>query len=169
MEFKALILGILESGCTLSAISNCYYLSLSNNSAEQLDTNDLDSPRQRDEFHFPLVSGATEFSYTWKQYLYASIGTSSTWFHIMQTFGEVENSPLVTLDVVSDTLRIKDHVRGTGGKSCCTVACPFIVRSPLRTLSRIFGPGGGLSYNVTNDVGDNILTYGAVHLVTTTL
>jgi hypothetical protein len=60
----------------------------------------------------------------WKQYLYNSTGTGSTWFHLMQAFGVVENNPLVTLDAVSETVRIKDYVRGTGGKSCGTVACP---------------------------------------------
>ncbi|KAJ7916441.1 hypothetical protein B0H13DRAFT_1584009, partial [Mycena leptocephala] len=66
------------------------------------------SPRQRDEFHFPEVSAASRFSYTWKQYMYSSTGTGSTWFHIMQVFVVVENGPLVTLDAVSDTLCIKD-------------------------------------------------------------
>ncbi|KAJ7663652.1 hypothetical protein B0H17DRAFT_1143896 [Mycena rosella] len=84
---------------------------------QQLDTNHLDSPRQRDEFHFSPVSAGTAFSYTWKQYLYASTGTGSTWFHIMQVFGVAENNPLVTLDVVAGTLRIKDYVRGNA-------ACP---------------------------------------------
>ncbi|KAJ6483859.1 hypothetical protein C8R47DRAFT_1217544 [Mycena vitilis] len=107
--------GVLETGCTLSTISNCYHMFLTNDPDEQLDTNHLDSPRQRDEFHFPQVSAGTAFSYTWKQYLYSSTGTGSTWFHIMQAFGVSENNPLVTLDAESGTLRIKDYVRGTGG------------------------------------------------------
>ncbi|KAJ7654280.1 hypothetical protein B0H17DRAFT_1146777 [Mycena rosella] len=60
---------------------------------QQLDTNHLDSPRQRDEFHFSPVSAGTAFSYTWKQYLYASTGTGSTWFHIMQVFRRGRKQP----------------------------------------------------------------------------
>ncbi|KAJ7654282.1 hypothetical protein B0H17DRAFT_1146779 [Mycena rosella] len=97
--------GGLESGCTLSTISNCYHMFLTSDPTQQLDTNHLDSPRQRDEFHFPQVSAGTAFSYTWKQYLYASTGTGSTWFHIMQAFGVSEDNPLVTLDAEVGTLR----------------------------------------------------------------
>jgi hypothetical protein len=97
---------------------------LTSDPASELDTNHLDSPRQRNEFHFPQVEAGTAFTYTWKQYLYSSTGTGSTWFHLMQAFGVVEDSPLVTLDAVSDTLRIKDYVRGTGGSSCGSVVCP---------------------------------------------
>ncbi|KAJ7218256.1 hypothetical protein B0H12DRAFT_329232 [Mycena haematopus] len=157
--------GVLESGCTLSTISNCYHMFLTNNASEQLDTNHLDSPRQRDEFHFPQVSAGTQFAYTWKQYLYSSTGTGSTWFHIMQAFGVVEDNPLVTLDAVSGTLRIKDYVRGTGGPSCGSVACPTTNLSnyhgvtTTHHISGQFGPSGSLSYTITNDTGSTILSY----------
>ncbi|KAJ7877202.1 hypothetical protein B0H14DRAFT_3784418, partial [Mycena olivaceomarginata] len=62
--------------------------------------------------------------YSWKQYLYSSTGTASTWFHLMLVFGVVEDSLLVTLDAVNNVLRIKDYVRGTGDKSCGTMDCP---------------------------------------------
>ncbi|KAF8195211.1 hypothetical protein K438DRAFT_1968541 [Mycena galopus ATCC 62051] len=158
--------GVLETGCTLSTISSCYHMFLTNNPAEQLDTNHLDSPRQRDEFHFPQVSAGTSFSYTWKQYLYSSTGTGSTWFHIMQAFGVSENGPLVTLDAESGTLRIKDYVRGTGGTSCGSAACPttnlanYHGQTTTHTISGKFGPTGSLSYKVTNDDGGSeIISY----------
>jgi hypothetical protein len=118
------IVGVLKTGCTISGIYDCYHMSLGSSPKEQLDTNHLDSPRQRDEFHFPQVSGGTQFAYKWKQYLYTSTGSGSTWFHLMQVFDAVKNGPLVTLDALSGTLRIKDYVRGTGGTSCGTITCP---------------------------------------------
>ncbi|KAJ7029708.1 hypothetical protein C8F04DRAFT_744357 [Mycena alexandri] len=158
--------GLLESGCTLSTISNCYHMFLTSDPTQELDTNHLDSPRQRDEFHFPQVSAGTEFSYTWKQYLYSSTGTGSTWFHIMQAFGVSENNPLVTLDAESGTLRIKDYVRGTGGTSCGSAACPttdldnYHGKTTTHQISGQFGPSGRLSYKITDDAtGDTILTY----------
>ncbi|KAJ7940092.1 hypothetical protein B0H13DRAFT_2300162 [Mycena leptocephala] len=107
------IVGVLQTGCTIPGISDCYHMSLGSNPKEQLDTNHLDSPRQRDEFHFP-------------QYLYNSTGSGSTWFHLMQVFDAVKNGPLVTLDAVSGILRIKDYVRGIGGTSCGTITYPEI-------------------------------------------
>ncbi|KAK7036142.1 DOMON domain-containing protein [Favolaschia claudopus] len=162
--------GVLESGCTISGstlttISNCYHMFLTDDPTKQLDTNHLDSPRQRDEFHFPQVSAGTSFSYSWKQYLYASTGTGSTWFHIMQAFGVVENNPLVTLDAESGTLRIKDYVRGTGGTSCGSAACPttnlanYHGTTATHHISGKFGPSGSLSYKITNEAGATILSY----------
>ncbi|KAJ7473370.1 hypothetical protein FB451DRAFT_1133895 [Mycena latifolia] len=157
--------GVLESGCTLSTISSCYHMFLTDDPTEQLDTNHLDSPRQRDEFHFPQVAAGTAFAYTWKQYLYSSTGTGTTWFHIMQAFGVVENNPLVTLDAVSSTLRIKDYVRGTGGPSCGSIACPstdldnYHGTTTTHHISGSFGPSGSLSYTVKNDTGSTILSY----------
>ncbi|KAF7374270.1 DOMON domain-containing protein [Mycena sanguinolenta] len=157
--------GVLESGCTLSTITDCYHMYLTSDPSEQLDSKHLDSPRQRDEFHFPQVSAGTEFAYSWKQYLYSSTGTGSTWFHIMQAFGVSENNPLVTLDAVSGTLRIKDYVRGTGGPSCGSIACPttdlanYHGTTTTHHISGKFGPSGSLSYTITNDTGSTILSY----------
>ncbi|KAJ7184719.1 hypothetical protein C8R46DRAFT_465675 [Mycena filopes] len=158
--------GLLESSCTLSTISNCYHMFLTSDPTQQLDTNHLDSPRQRDEFHFPQVSAGTAFSYTWKQYLYSSTGTGSTWFHIMQAFGVVENNPLVTLDAEGGTLRMKDYVRGTGGSSCGAAACPttdldnYHGKTTKHQISGKFGPSGSLVYKITDDAtGATILSY----------
>ncbi|KAJ7613838.1 hypothetical protein DFH06DRAFT_1063593 [Mycena polygramma] len=158
--------GVLESPCTLSTISDCYHMFLTDNPNEQLDTNHLDSPRQRDEFHFPQTSSGTSFSHSWKHYLYSSTGTGSTWFHVMQAFGVSENSPLVTLDAEGTTLRIKDYVRGTGGASCGSADCPTTALSnyhgqtTTHQISGKFGPSGSLSYKITNDAtGDEILSY----------
>ncbi|KAJ7054421.1 hypothetical protein C8F01DRAFT_1163296 [Mycena amicta] len=157
--------GLLEQGCTLSTISSCYHMYLTSDPTAQLDTNHLDSPRQRDEFHFPQVAAGQSFSYTWKQYLYSSTGTGSTWFHLMQAFGVSENGPLVTLDAESGQLRVKDYVRGTGGTSCGSVTCPSTSLSNYQgttathTISGKFGPTGSLSYKITNDNGATILSY----------
>ncbi|KAJ7364868.1 hypothetical protein DFH08DRAFT_766590 [Mycena albidolilacea] len=159
--------GVLENGCTLSTISTCYHMFLMNDPTQQLDTNHLDSPRQRDEFHFPQVSAGTAFTYTWKQYLYSSVGIGSTWFHLMQAFGVSENNPLVALDAVDGTLRIKDYVRGTGRPSCGSVACPstdlanYHGTTTMHHISGKFGPSGTLSYKVTNDAGSTIISYNA--------
>ncbi|KAF8173519.1 hypothetical protein K438DRAFT_133650 [Mycena galopus ATCC 62051] len=107
--------GILEKGCTLSTITikDAYHISLTADPTQQLDTRHLDSPRQRNEFHFPQVGPETAFAYTWKQYLYPSTGTGDdTWFHLMQAFGVEERGPLVTLDAEGGMLRVKDYVRG---------------------------------------------------------
>ncbi|KAJ7084612.1 hypothetical protein B0H15DRAFT_802374 [Mycena belliarum] len=157
--------GVLETGCTLSTISSCYHMFLTDDPTQQLDTNHLDSPRQRDEFHFPQLTAGESFSYTWKQYLYSSTGTGSTWFHIMQAFGVSENSPLVTLDAVSGTLRIKDYVRGSGGSSCGAASCPktdlanYHGKTTTHHISGAFGPSGSLSYTVKDDSGNTIISY----------
>ncbi|KAJ7500528.1 hypothetical protein B0H11DRAFT_1908958 [Mycena galericulata] len=157
--------GVLETGCTLSTISDCYHMYLTSNTSDELVPNFATSPRQRDEFHFPQLAAGTAYSYTWKQYLYSSTSTGSTWFHIMQAFGVVEDDPLVTLDAVSDTLRIKDYVRGTGGPSCGSAPCPitnltnYHGTTTTHQISGSFGPSGTLLYNVTNESGDEILSY----------
>ncbi|KAJ7243056.1 hypothetical protein C8J57DRAFT_67317 [Mycena rebaudengoi] len=158
--------GLLEHGCTLSTISDCYHMFLTDDPNKQLDTNHPDSPRQRDEFHFPQIAAGVAFSYTWKQYLYSSTAPSiSTFFHIMQVFGVSENGPLVTLDAEGTTLRIKDYVRGTGGASCGSAACPttdldnYHGKTTTHHISGKFGPSGSISYKITNDAGSTILGY----------
>nr|GAT54831.1 predicted protein [Mycena chlorophos] len=158
--------GVLEEGCTLSTINDCYHMFLISNTTEELDTNHLSSPRQRDEFHFPQVDAGVEFSYTWKQYLYSSTGTGTTWFHLFQAFGVEEDSPLITLDAEKDELMIKDYVRGTGGPQCGDVTCPVTDLSnyhgttTTHTASGSFGPDGSLSYKVVNSAtGDEIISY----------
>ncbi|KAJ6599449.1 hypothetical protein B0H10DRAFT_2084599 [Mycena sp. CBHHK59/15] len=157
--------GVLESGCTLSTISSCYHMFLASDPTEQLDTNHLDSPRQRDELHFAQVGAGKTFSYAWKQYLYASTGTGSTWFHIMQAFGVEENAPLVTLDAEGGTLRFKDYVRGTGGSQCGSVVCPttdlgnYHGKTATHHVTGAFGPSGKLSHTIKDDSGNTILSY----------
>ncbi|KAJ7290338.1 hypothetical protein C8J57DRAFT_991259, partial [Mycena rebaudengoi] len=158
--------GLLEKGCTVSTISDCYHISLTSNPRQQLDTGNPDSPRQRDEFHFPQVNAGVPFSYTWKQHLYASTGSSaSTFFHLMQVFGVAEKNPLVTLDAVGANMRIRDYVRGTGGSSCGASACPTTAlddyrgKTMMHRISGKFGPSGSLAYKVTNDAGATVLSY----------
>ncbi|KAJ6512547.1 hypothetical protein C8R45DRAFT_813063 [Mycena sanguinolenta] len=148
---------IIESGCTLSTITDCYHMYLTSDPSEQLDPGHLDSPRQRDEFHFPKVSAGTQFTYTWKQYLYASTGTGSSWFHIMQAFGSNEDGPLVTLDAVSGTLGIKNYFRDTAGPT--TDLANYHGKTTTHHISGKFGPSRSLSYTITNDEGSTILSY----------
>ncbi|KAJ7936579.1 hypothetical protein B0H13DRAFT_1589569 [Mycena leptocephala] len=154
---------VLESGCGISTISDCFQMSLSSGANTQLDTNHPNSPRQRDEFHFPQMPAGMEFNYTWKQYLYSTTGTGKTWFHLMQVFGVAENGPLVTLDAVDDVLRIKDYVRGTGGSSCGITVCPtvniedYYGTTTIHSISGTFGPS---AYNVTSESnGTTIISY----------
>lgn len=169
---------------TLATIGDCYHMFLTSNASAELDTNHLDSPRQRDEFHFPQISAGIEFSYTWKQYLYSSTGTSTTWFHIMQVFGVVEDNPLVTLDAgrpAHQGLRarhrwyiVRHHrLPHDGFNELCwddddahhLVSCTkSISTSTLFANSWVcrgmFGPSGSLSYEVKNTVtGDEIISY----------
>ncbi|KAF7376937.1 DOMON domain-containing protein [Mycena sanguinolenta] len=153
--------GVLQRGCPVPAVSitNAYHLFFTADPTQQLDTHHLDSPRQRNEFHFPPVFAGTPFAYTWKHYLYESTGTGSdTWFHLMQAFGVAENGPLVTLDAENGVLRIKDYVRGSTG-------CPrtkleeYHGKTTTHHVSGKFGPEGSLSYKITNEDGDTILSY----------
>ncbi|KAJ6569884.1 hypothetical protein B0H10DRAFT_2238139 [Mycena sp. CBHHK59/15] len=127
--------------------------------------NHLDSPRQRDEFHFPQQSAAESFAYTWKHYLDPSTGSGTTFFHLMQAFGVVEGSPLVTLSVAKGNVVIKDYVRGTGGPQCGTIACPNIPMSQYtglttsHSISGAFGPAGSLSYTVKDENGRTLISY----------
>ncbi|KAJ6627758.1 hypothetical protein B0H10DRAFT_2210276 [Mycena sp. CBHHK59/15] len=157
--------GSLVQGCSVSSISNCYQMQLSSNASAELDPNHLDSPRQRDEFHFPQQSAAESFAYTWKHYLDPSTGSGTTFFHLMQAFGVVEGSPLVTLSVAKGNVVIKDYVRGTGGPQCGTIACPNIPMSQYtglttsHSISGAFGPAGSLSYTVKDENGRTLISY----------
>ncbi|KAF8173520.1 hypothetical protein K438DRAFT_1610724, partial [Mycena galopus ATCC 62051] len=161
------IVGVLDTGCTLSTIVSCYQMYFTSDPTEMLDPGFPTSPRQRDEFHFPELAAGTAFSYTWKQYLYASTGTSSSFFHIMQAFSESDGEPLVTLDAVNGDLSIKDYVRGDGEASCGAATCPttdlanYHGKTTTHTISGKFGPTGSLSYKVTNDNagGIEIISY----------
>ncbi|KAJ7502244.1 hypothetical protein B0H11DRAFT_2223717 [Mycena galericulata] len=121
-------------------------MSLSSNADEQLDTKHPTSPRQRDEFHFPEVHRVNVVPH------HAGIWGRGKW-------------SLVTLDAVSDTLCIKDYVRGTGGKSCGSMTCPttnlssYLESTMTHTISGNFGQSGSLSYSVMNEEGHSILSY----------
>jgi hypothetical protein len=81
-----------------------------------LDTDHLDSPRQRNEWHFPTVASGQSFSYSWKQYLNATTGSSTHFFYLMQVFGIPEGGPIVALDALSGNLKMVD--------SSCGSSCP---------------------------------------------
>ncbi|KAF7350905.1 hypothetical protein MSAN_01652600 [Mycena sanguinolenta] len=152
--------GVLAKGCNTSTISNCYNMYLTSNASAMLDTAHLDSPRQRNEWHFPTVSSGKPFSYSWKQYLDLSTGSSIHFFHLMQVFGIPENGPIVALDALSGSLKIVDSTN----TSCGSLLCPSTPLSnylgvyTTHLISGTFGPSGSLSYTVTGPSG-KILSY----------
>ncbi|KAJ7721460.1 hypothetical protein B0H16DRAFT_1602444 [Mycena metata] len=116
-----------------------------------LDTDHLDSPRQRNEWHFPTVAAGTRFSYSWKQYLDPATGSSTHFFHLMQVFGVPENNPIVTLDVLNNTLKIVDYVSTTCGGVCPTTPLSnYLGKYTTHTIAGTFGPTGNLTYTVTS-------------------
>nr|GAT52645.1 predicted protein [Mycena chlorophos] len=160
--------GVLDKGCTESTISDCYSLYLTSDTTKMLDPGFTSSPRQRDEFHFPNLALGASFSYTWKQYLYASTGTSSKFFHLMQLFDDAAGEPVITLDAVNGQIQIHDYVRGNGEASCGSAACPstnianYHGTTVTHTISGKTGSSGKVSYTVTrDDNGDKILSYSA--------
>ncbi|KAJ7215422.1 hypothetical protein GGX14DRAFT_608302 [Mycena pura] len=72
----------------------------------------------------PRASATSSTSYTWKQYLYASTGTGTSFFYLMQLFDDTAGEPVMTLDAVSGTVTIHDFVHGDGEASCGAKACP---------------------------------------------
>ncbi|KAJ7645930.1 hypothetical protein DFH06DRAFT_579943 [Mycena polygramma] len=154
--------GILTQGCSSSTIQNCYGMYLTSNASDMLDTDHLDSPRQRNEWHFPTVAMNQSFSYSWKQYLDKSAGSSTHFFHLMQAYGVPENGPIVALDALKNNLQIVDFTNPS-----CGLLCPF---TPLpnylgiyttHTVSGKFGPFGGLNYTITGSSG-KILSYSRI-------
>ncbi|KAJ7647896.1 hypothetical protein FB45DRAFT_894716 [Roridomyces roridus] len=128
--------GILTKGCNTAAISYCYGMYLSPNASQNLDTNHLDSPRQRNEFHFPALTANQSFSYSWKQYLDPTVNGSTHFFYIMQVFGANEQLPVAALTILKSNLVIVDSATPHG----------------------TFGPSGKLNYQVTSPSGP-IISY----------
>ncbi|KAF7304535.1 hypothetical protein HMN09_00856200 [Mycena chlorophos] len=160
--------GVLDQGCTESTISDCYSLYFTSDPTEMLDPGFPSSPRQRDEFHFPNLALGASFSYTWKQYLYASTGTSSSFFHLMQLFDDTAGEPVITLDAVNGLVEIHDYVRGDGESSCGFAACPssnitnYHGTTVTHAISGKTGSSGKVSYEITrDDNGDKVLSYSA--------
>ena len=91
--------GVLKTPCTDSkiAIGNCYSLSLSKDPKANLDTNHLDSPRQRNEFRVPYAAAGETHTYEWKTRIAGDTGTSNNSFHLMQIFDQEQGGPMLTL------------------------------------------------------------------------
>ncbi|KAJ6488268.1 hypothetical protein C8R47DRAFT_511796 [Mycena vitilis] len=156
--------GILTQGCSSeSTIQNCYGMYLTSNASEMLDTSHLDSPRQRNEWHFPTVALNQSFSYSWKQYIDKSAGSSSHFFHMMQVYGIPENGPIVACDALKDNLQMVDFTNPLCGSSCpSTPLFKYLNIYTTHAVSGKFGPFGGLNYTVTDPNGKEILSYSRV-------
>ncbi|KAJ6590193.1 hypothetical protein DFH09DRAFT_908965 [Mycena vulgaris] len=151
--------GIFTKGCNTLTIFNCYGMYLSSNASAMLDTAHLDSPRQRNEWHFPTVDTNQSFSYSWKQYLDSSAGSSTHFFHLMQVFGISEAGPIVALDALSNQLKIVDFTDTTCGSTCPTTALSnYLGKYTTHSISGTFGPKGNLTYAVTGPSG-KIISY----------
>ncbi|KAJ7496608.1 hypothetical protein FB451DRAFT_199124 [Mycena latifolia] len=151
--------GVFTKGCSAALISNCYVMYLTSNASAMLDTDHFDSPRQRNEWHFPTVASGQAFSHAWKQYLDPSVGTSTHFFHLMQVFGISEGGPLVALDALSSKLKIVDFIDTTCGSSCPSTALTnYVGKYTTHTISGTFGPSGNLTYSVSSPSG-KILSY----------
>ena len=115
--------GVLESPCTGDfaniGISDCYQFSLSADGSKNLDTNHLDSPRQRNEFRCPNNAAGETHTYSWKQYLYSSTGSGSTFFHLMQILDYNTLQPVITLDARNGRVQVEST-------NLCKSGCPSI-------------------------------------------
>ncbi|TRM63166.1 hypothetical protein BD626DRAFT_583624 [Schizophyllum amplum] len=155
--------GVLKTPCTDSkiAIGSCYSLSLSKDPNTNLDTNHLDSPRQRNEFRVPHGAAGETRTYSWKMYLYSSTGSGSSFFHLMQVLDYVTLQPVVTLDARKGNVQIESS-------TLCKSGCPkipmsaFTDRTTLHTMTITYGPSGSISYKIV-DVSSKktLLTYSA--------
>ncbi|KAJ6623935.1 hypothetical protein B0H10DRAFT_758616 [Mycena sp. CBHHK59/15] len=133
--------GILQKGCGASAISNCYYMHLTSDASAMLDTSHLNSPRQRNEWHFPTVASGQSFSYTWKQYLYPQSARPPTFS-------------------TSCRLTIMDYITPTCGSSCpSTALSDYQGVYTTHKISGKFGPSGNLKYSVVDGGGKQIINY----------
>ncbi|KAL1746625.1 hypothetical protein HDZ31DRAFT_81101 [Schizophyllum fasciatum] len=169
--------GVMKYPCTDSkiAIGTCYSLSLSANPKANLDTNHLDSPRQRNEFRVPWAAAGETHTYGWKMYLYGSTGTGSSFFHLMQVFDDTTGMPVVTLDarngrvgIESQTLCQSSSGGGLFGGGSTTNNCPsiplsqFVDRTTQHSMSITYGQQGSLTYTVTDAATkQTLLTYTA--------
>ncbi|KAL1708865.1 hypothetical protein EV121DRAFT_276817 [Schizophyllum commune] len=153
--------GILKTPCTDSkiAIGNCYSLSLSKDPKANLDTNHLDSPRQRNEFRVPYAAAGETHTYSWKQYLYSSTGSGSTFFHLMQILDYNTLQPVIMLDARNGRVQVEST-------NLCKSGCPSIPmasytdRTTVHTMKITYGPSGSLTYTVTDaSTKKTLLTY----------
>ncbi|KAL1746626.1 hypothetical protein HDZ31DRAFT_33777 [Schizophyllum fasciatum] len=153
--------GVLKTPCTDSkiAIGNCYSLSLSKNPKTNLDTNHLDSPRQRNEFRVPYGAAGETRTYSWKQYLYSSTGSGSSFFHLMQVLDYNTLQPVITLDARNGRVQIESS-------TLCRSGCPSIPmssytdRTTLHSMRITYGPSGSLTYTVSDAQTKNtLITY----------
>ncbi|KAL1702872.1 hypothetical protein EV121DRAFT_261658 [Schizophyllum commune] len=154
--------GVLESPCTGDfaniGISDCYQFSLSADGSKNLDTNHLDSPRQRNEFRCPNNAAGETHTYEWKTRIAGDTGTSNNFFHLMQIFDQEQGGPMLTL-----TAR-KGRV-GVESASLCGDGCAstewddYTDRTVQHTMKITFGPNGSMDYNVEDaDTGESLIS-----------
>jgi hypothetical protein len=155
--------GILYRGCdNVHEISDCYTLSLTSDPTKQLDPGPFPSPRQRIEFRSPDHADGTTYMYTWNHKLSSSVGTTASFFHLMQVFSTGNAGPVVTLDAVSGRLAINDF---SPLRACTLVPCPSIPISSIlgvitsHTMVVTYGPAGKLYYVVKDLSGNKLLSY----------
>jgi hypothetical protein len=155
--------GVLKHGCGSGPkIKNCYGMSLTDNPNKMLDTNHLDTPRQRIELPAPHAKNGERYTYTWKYYLSSKTRTGKNFFHnwqILQRPKDASGGPVLTMDAIADKIVIKDDL-------CPQAKCPSIPlsnytdRTVLNTMDVTFGPQGRINYQLTDaDSGEVLLTY----------
>jgi hypothetical protein len=146
-----------------NSLNGCYGISLTSNPSSQLDTHFPDSPRQRIEFRTNGYPSGSRYSFTWKQYLPRTVTTSANFFHLMQVFDQVTNSPILTLDAENNRLSFTDLVGDKCRDSCPAVALnSYNGRTTHHPLQITFGSKGKFDYLITDAVtGDEIMEYHA--------
>ncbi|KAL1734535.1 hypothetical protein EV714DRAFT_268670 [Schizophyllum commune] len=174
--------GVIKYPCAdpKVAIGTCYSFQVSADPKANLDTNHLDSPRQRNEFRVPWAAAGEKHTYGWKMYLYGSTGTGSTFFHLMQVFDDTTGTPVVTLDAKNGQVGIESQtlcqsqpssgrgLLGLGGGESSGSSCPsiplsqFVDRTTLHSMSITYGQQGSITYTVTDAATKQLLlTYSA--------
>jgi hypothetical protein len=150
--------GILYQGCDSPMnITDCYTLSLSQDPTKNLDPG-FPTPRQRIEFRSPNQADGTTVKYTWKHYLQTGVGTTTSFFHLMQIFSTGDGGPVITLDAVSGKIIIKNYFQSCGGAGCPSMdLAKYEGRVTSNTLVVTYGPNGEMSYVVSDASSGNIL------------
>ncbi|KAL1740313.1 hypothetical protein HDZ31DRAFT_47739, partial [Schizophyllum fasciatum] len=154
--------GILEYPCTGDfaniGISDCYSLELSSDGSKNLDTNHLDSPRQRNEFRAPNNAAGASHTYEWKTRIAGETGTSNNFFHLMQIFDQEQGGPMLTLTARKGKVGVESAALCKSG--CASTAWDkYTDRTVQHTMKIKFGPNGSMDYKIKDvDTGETLIS-----------
>ncbi|TRM58227.1 hypothetical protein BD626DRAFT_550740 [Schizophyllum amplum] len=154
--------GVLEYPCSGDfaniGISDCYQFELSSDGSKNLDTNHLDSPRQRNEFRMPDNAAGESHTYQWKTHVSGETGTSNNFFHLMQIFDGVKGGPMLTLTGRKNKVGVESE--SLCGDGCASASWDdYVDRTMQHTMKIKFGPNGSMDYNIEDaETGESLIS-----------